>query len=263
MTGLLSTRSKASTLAALAGLLGSCSVYAPLQPSTPLLHAKGEAEVIGSAYLSGRLEGSVAYSPLKHVLVRVAGGQRTGGGDSTYFRIRQAEAGVGTYGRLAEEWLIGASVGYGLGTSGRRFEETRALIFRPDPPVTNEYKARFEKVYADGYIAYEGGRTTIGGAYRLSQVRFSTLTNNGVPVPMRRMTRLEPMLFLRFGNTRSGVPWVQGQLATSISVSSDYLRNRADPQLNDIKEGRLFTSIGLVLYPHRFKREPSALQTGY
>lgn len=232
------------------GTLTGCSVYAPLQPGTPLLHAKGEAEVTGSAYLSGRIEGSAAYSPINHLLVRVAGGQKTGGGDSSYFRIRQAEASLGTYWQVQDEWMVGATLGYGGGQSSRRFEETRLLVFRPDSAYSNQYYARFSKVHAEGYLAYEGGGATVGGAYRLSQVRFASLTNNGRPLPMRRMTRLEPMLFLRFGGSRRGLPWLQGQLATSVSLSPDYLRSRADSQIDDVKEGRLFTSFGLVIYPH-------------
>ncbi|UOQ76019.1 hypothetical protein MUN84_15540 [Hymenobacter sp. 5516J-16] len=82
-------------------------MYAPLQPSAPLVHKKGEAEVAASAYLTGRLEGSAAYSPAKHLIVRAAGGLRSDGSDSTYFRIRQLEAGIGTYRYIDEQWLLG------------------------------------------------------------------------------------------------------------------------------------------------------------
>lgn len=54
--------------------LSGCSVYMPLQPAAPVIREKGEAEVVGGAYLSGRLEASASYSPVKHVVVRAAGG---------------------------------------------------------------------------------------------------------------------------------------------------------------------------------------------
>ncbi len=237
-------------------LLASCSVYAPLQPATPLLHAKGEAEVTASAYLSGRLEGSAAYSPLKHVVVRAAGGlTTTSQTDSSRLRNRQFELSLGTYRQLgASEWLVGGSGGYGRGEGRRSFQSGGFEVFS-DTAVYRRYAARYHTLFADVFLAHEGPWSTWGVAYRLSQVRFGSLTDNGQTVPLRRMTRNEPMVFVRLGSRQGIMRWGQLQLATSLSWSADYTESslRA-PQLADIKESRLFTSVGLVIYPHRFGR---------
>ena len=240
---------------ALGVLLTSCSVYAPLQPSAPMLHDKGQAEVTGSVYLSSRLEGSVAYSPARHVLVRAAGGLQPDKRKDTYFRIQQVEVGAGTYRALSERWLVGGLGGYGRGQSSRRFTRTDEQRFALDTITTYAYAARFHKIFGEAFVAYEDDGFTMGLAYRLSQVRFSSLTNNGQPLKLQRMTRSEPMFFMRFGDRQGVFEWAQLQLGISTSWSPDYGRGvRLEQQLADIKEARLFTSIGLVVYPHKFRK---------
>lgn len=233
----------------------SCSVYVPLQPSAPMLRSKGESEAAANVYLSGRLEGSIAYSPVNHVLVRAAGGLLPNNGDSVDFHIRQFELGAGAYWPLSDRWLVGAMGGYGRGQSSRRFTRS-SLLFDPDPmTIQFDYASRFHKVYGETFVAYESEWATIGAAYRLSQVHFSSLTNNGLPVDLRRMTRSEPMFFLRFGNRTRFLPWGQFQLAISTSSSPGYrVDTPRELQLEDIKQGRVFTSVGFVIYPHRFKK---------
>ncbi|MBC6606999.1 hypothetical protein H8B13_09230 [Hymenobacter sp. BT188] len=220
-----------------------------------MLRNKGESEVAASLYLSGRLEGSVAYSPVKHVLVRAAGGLLPSNGDSVDFHIRQFELGTGTYWSLSDRWLVGAMGGYGRGQSNRRFKENDFEYFGPDTVISFNYAARFNKVFGEAFVAYEGEWATVGAAYRLSQVRFSSLTNNGSPVDLRRMTRSEPMLFMRFGNRSGFLPWGQFQLAVSTSSSPGYRGDTPlELQLDDIKQARVFTSIGFFIYPHRLKK---------
>ncbi|QNE38277.1 hypothetical protein F1C16_01250 [Hymenobacter sp. NBH84] len=87
-------------------------------------------------------------------------------------------------------------------------------------------------------------------------MHFTTLTNNNQPISLRRMTRNEPMLFMRFGNRQGVLQWAQLQLTLSASWSADLVRGSAPvgPLITDVKAGDLFTSIGIVVYPHRFKR---------
>jgi len=238
----------------------SCSVYAPLQPGAPTLRDKGQAEVAGSVYLSGRYEGAVAYSPVRHVLVRAAGGFRPDNSANTYFRTRQLEVGAGTYWPLGQRWLVGGMGGYGWGRGSRNFNRTSRLTSSiADTAITYDYAARFGKVFGEAFVAYEDGPVTFGLAYRLSQVRFSTLTNNGLPVDLRRMTRNEPMLFMRVGSKQGVLQWARLQVAFSTSSSTDAGRRNVEyyQQLEDVKEARIFTTIGLVVYPHLFKRASS------
>ncbi|OUJ73028.1 hypothetical protein BXP70_14380 [Hymenobacter crusticola] len=241
------------------GLLASCSVYTPLQPSAPLLRDKGQVEVAGSVFLAKRLEGSVAYSPARHVLVRAAGGLRPGKVDTTrtYFRLRQFELGAGTYWPLSGQWLVGGLGGYGRGKSSRRFD-AGGFESLNDSVTTYQYEARFHKVFGEVFAAYEGERTTMGLTYRLSQVRFPALTNNGIPINLRRMTRNEPMFFVRYWDREGVFPWAQLQLAVSLSWSADYSKKIWYEQpLRDLKEPQVLTSLGLVIYPHRFKKQYS------
>lgn len=232
----------------------SCSVYVPLQPSTPMLRTKGESELAANLYLSGRLEGSVAYSPARHVIVRAAGGLQPNNEDSVNFHIRQFELGVGTYHSLSDRWLVGVMGGYGRGQGSRRFTENEFEYFGPDSVIRYNYSARFQKLYGEAFVAYEDEWGTMGIAYRLSQVHFSSLTNNSAPVDLRRMTRSEPMVFMRFGNRTGFLPWGQFQLAVSTSWSPDYeKRVPIEEHRAYIKESRIFTSVGFVLYPHRLK----------
>lgn len=239
------------------GLLASCSVYAPLQSSAPALREKGQAEIAGSAYLAGRLEGSATYAPARHMLVRAAGGWQPGRSDSAshHFQIRQLELGAGTYWPLSDQWVVGGLGGYGRGNSSRHF--TRGVFESiSDTARTYRYEARFRKLYGEVFAVYEGEWTTFGLSYRLSRVSFPTLTNNGVPVNLRYMTRSEPMVYLRTGNRQGVLRWLQFQLAVSLAWSPDQLRrNTVGPEIFDTKEARIYTSFGLVLYPHRFKEK--------
>ncbi|SDX76572.1 hypothetical protein [Hymenobacter psychrophilus] len=247
---------KTVLLGLLISLMMGCSVYEPLRPAAPLLRAKGEAEVAVGGYLSGRLEGSAAYSPLNHLVLRAAGGMTVNQGESAGFRNRQFELGMGTYRQLPADWLIGGGGGYGRGEGNRAFTR-EGFGSNRDTTSYFDYAARYHTVFADAFLAHEGSWTTWGVAYRLSQVRFASLTNNGLPLPLRRMTRNEPMVFVRFGGWHKGKRWWQVQVATSLSWSSDYMAGRGAylPQpLADTKEARVLTSVGLVVYPHLLAR---------
>lgn len=233
------------------GALSGCSVYMPLQPGTPLLHAKGEAEVTGSAYLSGRLEGSAAYSPLNHVMVRAAGGLKVNGTDSVHYRIRQVEAGVGAYRRLGNCWLLGAMAGYGLGKGGARYYDDIDRV-GPNSILVNLYSYDFRKPYVEGCVSHQTSWTAVGMSCRFSQVRFSSFTDRGQPVPLRRMSRLEPSVFLRLGG-HNVLPWLQGQVAFCFSIAAESRTHSPNKAIYAMKMEPAFTSFGLVVYPHRFR----------
>ena len=243
-----------ASLVIIAVVLASCSVYAPLQPAAPLIGQKGQAEVAASAYINGRLEGSVAYSPVNNMLVRVAGGLKTGGGDSSYFRIKQLEAAVGTYRDLGSGWIIGGLAGYGAGNSSRRFQDG-GFEARWDTVEFRSYAAKFQKVHAEMYVVRDESWRNVGygASVRLAQVRFTSLTDQGIPVPLRQMTRVEPMAFISYSNL-DAFPWLHLRFTSSMSMSPDERKHRsADERIRNTKEGRLFTSLGLVIYPHLFK----------
>ena len=84
-----------------------------MHAATPAIRTRGEAEVTGLLHLNSRLEGAMTYSPLNHVLVRVAGSLRSDAADTAYFRVRQYEVAVGGYWTPNERWVMGALAGYG------------------------------------------------------------------------------------------------------------------------------------------------------
>ncbi|AHJ96233.1 hypothetical protein Hsw_0638 [Hymenobacter swuensis DY53] len=232
-------------------ILTGCSLYAPLQPSAPLIHIKGEAEVVASGYFSGRVEGSAAYSPLKYVVVRAAGGLKTNGTDSLYYRIRQLESSIGTYRRLGDGWLLGAMMGYGLGKGGARYYDDfqKAL---PDSVPLRLYRYSFRKPHVEAYVSHQSRWTTVGASCRFSQVRFANFTDRGQPVPLHRMSRLEPSVFLRLGGA-DVLPWLQGQVVLSLSMAAGGRTHSPDKAIYAMKMEPAFTSFGFVIYPHRFK----------
>ncbi|RSK32498.1 hypothetical protein [Hymenobacter metallilatus] len=194
---------------------------------------------------------------MNNLLVQVAGGLKTGGGDSSYFRIRQLEAGVGTYRDLGNGWVVGGLAGYGGGKSSRRFEDG-GFEARWDTVRFRSYAAKFQKLHAEVYVVRDEswlntGHLSYGAALRLAQVRFTSLTDQGIAIPLNQMTRVEPMLFISSGNP-DAFPWLQLRLTSSLSVSLDEGKwPSPDERIRNTKEGRLFTSLGLTIYPHRFR----------
>ena len=78
----------------------SCTVYAPMQGTMPLLTAKGQAEFGASIQPIGRVEATAAYSPANHLLLTagVTGCPKLG--TKNFLVTRQYEVGVGGYQKL-------------------------------------------------------------------------------------------------------------------------------------------------------------------
>lgn len=253
---MLSTLRPACFLIGLAGALSGCSVYAPMLPVAPQLRDKGEAEVQGTTFLNGRWEAGATYSPVRHLLVHAAGGLRRDNQDTTYFRIRQYEVGVGGYYPLGRRWLFSGLGGYGQARSLRGYYQFR--LFNDGELI--EFHSRYHRFFGEFSGRYQSGSggVVLGATYRLSQVRFDRLTYNGAPLGLRSMLRAEPMLFVRFGPTRGSLHWLQLQTSVGITGVPGY---RYDPtkepcEYSRVKEGRIVAALSLVLRPHLF-RTPS------
>ncbi|UOQ67003.1 hypothetical protein [Hymenobacter volaticus] len=230
--------------------LSSCSVYAPMLPAAPQIRDKGQVEVQGTSFLNGRWEAGATYSPVKHLLVRAAGGIKTDDRDTTYFRIRQYEVGVGGYYPLGERWLLSGLGGYGQARSSRGYFDVGPFV---SPGEDVAFRARYHKLYGEASASYRAPWVTMGIAYRLTRVTFSSLIYDNQPFDLRHMTRMEPMLFWRFGREDGAVPWLRVQ--TSIGGSSEG-RHKYDPnesyECSLIKDGRGFVAVSVILLPHLF-----------
>ena len=163
-----------------------------MQCAAPALSEKGQVEVAGSFYFNGRLHGAANYSPVRHLLVRAALDGKGDGQDSTYARIHQYELAAGTYWPLGEQVVLGALAGGGSAHSQVRYDSG---IFYT---THYQYDARYTKLFGELYGTWQlGPAVQLGAAYRLTRVRFASLTNLGQPLGLTSMLRGEPMFFLR------------------------------------------------------------------
>lgn len=237
-------------------LLSNCTVYAPMLPATPQLRDKGQAEIQATTFLNGRWEGGATYSPLKHVLVRAAGGFRSDSKDTTYFRIRQYEVGLGGYYPLGKHFLLSGMAGFGQATSRRGYQQV--MLFNGDPYLV-DFNARYNKLFGEVAFSYYNPWVTAGTAFRITQARFRSLTFNNAPLDLHSMTRIEPLFFLRVGSEEGVMRWLQVQVSGGLSgvPISTYTVDENNPrefEYNRIRRGQLVAGISLIFYPHRLAR---------
>ncbi|WP_210516795.1 hypothetical protein [Hymenobacter terricola] len=236
-------------------LLSSCVVYMPMQCAAPQITDKKQAEVTGSTYLNGRVEVAGTYSPVRHLLVLASYSTlRDDTKDSTYYRGHQYDLGVGTCWRLGDQWLVGALGGFGQAQSAAAYS-TGGFIF--GYPTRHEFDARYNKVFGEVYGTLQASNTvSVGAAYRVTQVNFTNLTDQSTPVDLGRMTRSEPMFFMRvrLGDGPTEDRPVQLQVAWGTSGTFGYNEkdtNTSYPAgVRDLKQSRGYTTIGITLFPH-------------
>ncbi|UOQ54950.1 hypothetical protein [Hymenobacter cellulosivorans] len=222
-------------------------------PAAPQLTDKGQAEVQGTTFLNGRWEGAATYSPLKHVLVRAGGGFKNDSGDTTYFRGRQYEVGLGGYYPLGQHWLVSGLGGFGQAVSRRGYVQPQFFI---GEPYNVDFNTRYNKYFGELALSYHNPWGTIGTAVRTSHVRFTSLLYNDQPLARLRMTRLDPMLFMRFGTEQGVLHWLNVQISGGITgvPLGTYTVDNNDPhefEYRRLREAQVFTALSLVFYPHR------------
>ncbi|MDO7877242.1 hypothetical protein Q5H93_21025 [Hymenobacter sp. ASUV-10] len=240
--------------------LGSCTVYAPMQCAAPNIRDKGEVEVAATLNANFRAEGAVTYSPVKHVLVRAAGGFRNNfpgdtATDTTFFRIRQYEVAAGGYWCPQPHLVVGILGGYGQAHNRRGFVGSNGW-FGPDLTIDERwriYDARYHTIFGEGFAVYQGRVLGGGGALRITDVQFDELTNRDIPVGLGSMLRVEPMGFIRFNATKSAGNFLYVQIASGVSWTSDNGR-RGDVHVENVREGNLKVAVSLLFYPHQLWR---------
>jgi hypothetical protein len=234
-------------------LAASCTVYAPMQPTISTIHAKGQAEIAGSVQVSGRVEGSVVYSPLPHVLVMGAGTFRPKLGDSTFSTTRQGELGLGGYLPLGHGWQLTGLAGYGRATTHRAYVE--------EPIIWGErrledYHMRYGKLFGQASLTHEGPRSSFGTVYRLSRISFDQLDytvafSPRTAVPLRSMVRHEALLFGRYGLDAQHRWQLQGSVGLSVAGTPEQptTDNPGGDQANHLLLPVPTASLGVVFRP--------------
>jgi|GEM_PF-1768161 len=236
-------------------LATSCTVYSPMQPTVSTVSKAGQVEVAGSVQATGRVEGSVVYSPLPHLLVSAAGTFRPKlGTDSTFNTTQQGEVGVGGYLPLGHGWQLTGLAGVGLGSSHRAYVE-EPLIWGTRTLET--YQSRFHKAFGQLSLTHEGRIGSIGGVYRLSKVSFTQL-NYTEPeylrfyaVPLPSMVRHEALLFGRL-NLDAAQRWqLQGTAGLSVSGTPEQKTDDGfdQDQANHVLLPVPMVSLGVVFRP--------------
>jgi hypothetical protein len=244
-------------LAGLGGLLGSCTVYVPMQGAAPEIRAKGEAEIAGSWSFTNRLDASATYSPLNHLLVRAATsakGGRPNLSDSNYLQNNQYELNLGTYWPLGEHWLVGGLAGFGQAHSQARYvDDGRVKLFSGVQAVDHQFDAIYAKYSGEVYVSWQPSElVSLGFSYRLVQLRLTDVTDVGLPVAAGPILRSEPMFFVRFRPVfQEGV--IQFQAAVGSSQAFPYqsvVPSGQDDPARQFTLGRGYASVGVAFYPH-------------
>jgi hypothetical protein len=225
-----------------------------MQPTMSLVKAVGEAEATVSIQPIGRIEATAAYSPVPHLLLTVGGTVCPKLGSKRFLVTRQYELGAGGYLPLGSFWLLNAIGGYGQAVNNRGSQDLGFIL----SSTHNEYNARYNKLFIQAGIAHSGDNQSFGFTYRLTQVRFSTLTDTELgELPLSNMLRHEALFFVRRPIGNSGQWETQGTIG--MSVSSTPRRNDkqgapgygdAEYQANRTLLPALYTSLGLVYRPH-------------
>lgn len=233
--------------------VGGCTVYAPMQPTMPLVREAKQAEITASIQPTGRVEAMMAYAPVSRLLLTAGGSVSPKLSSRNFLVSRQYELGLGSYLPLNESWLLNGLGGFGQAVNSRGYHDL-AFIFSS---TYSEYHARYSKLFAQIGIAKERPRGSIGFTYRITQVYFASLIDTRLgPLPLPRMLRHEAMLFARHNwasNDRWESIWTLGLSASStptLNTNQGYPSyGAAEYQANRNLLPAFYTSWGVVYRP--------------
>ncbi|GAA4040629.1 hypothetical protein GCM10022409_28220 [Hymenobacter glaciei] len=233
-------------------------MYQPTQCAAPQITGPKQGEITASSYLNGRYELSGSYSPLPHLLVRVSTGSLRSDSrdvrDSTYYRGHHYDLGLGTYWRLGSQGVVGGLGGFGQARNEASYSRGGFIL---SYPTRYELDARYNKLFGEVYGIIQGGDVvSFGAAYRITQVRFTTLTDRAIPLELSSMTRGEPMLFMRvrLGDGPFEDRPLQLQAAWGTSATFGYDDKNQQPTYSlgarELLQGRGYTTVGITIFPH-------------
>ena len=178
---------KAVFFAACGLALTSCTVYAPMTPTMPLVEESGQLEVTASVQPSARVEATAAYSPLAHVVLTGSGSLGLNLGGRQYLRTQQGELGIGRYWHLNDNWLMNATGGGGYAAVNRQ-----NCIWGCE-----QRQGQYRKLFGQVGIARIGSFGAASLTYRLSRLHYTEVASSGRAIPDFSTYRHELALALR------------------------------------------------------------------
>ena len=209
-------------------LLGSCAVYVPTVPSTPLLTQKQVAITAGLRGISS-LEAGAAWAPTAHLLLAGESAYTGSTTETTTNNVtttyhdshRQVGLGLGYYQAptARSAWYWAAVGGVGFASAQLHAIDVGYFLILPLPYVSGFYEARYRRYYGQLYAARPlGPLVTAGASVRGTLVDYTRLTYDGQPLTPTNHFFVEPTLFLRLGH---GVVQGQGTLGLSLPTAGD------------------------------------------
>ena len=249
-------------LAGVALLLGSCAVYAPTIPATPLLEKK-QVEVVASLRSLVAFDGSVAWAPTTHLLVvgEAAALQNNGSYsdqsvDLTYTDYhRQGGLGLGYYqaptATRPAYWAAVGGVGFASTSLHAVDVGPPGFLFIPATEYRGHYQAQYRRYYGQLYAAWPRPQgLTCGASLRGTVADYTSLTLEGQPIAPVNRVFLEPTFFMRFGQRA-----LRGQVTAGLSLPLSDDRN--NPTAKRTAPLSYLFSIGLVIRPDLLlKKQP-------
>lgn len=235
-------------------LLGSCAVYVPTVPSTPLVTEAGQVEVTAGIRSFSSLELGGAWSPANHVMVTAEtalqtsdGSETTNGNTFKYTnRHRQASVGLGTYRLVGPEQKVYLAAVGGFGfAKADVYDPHLGFLILPifgRAPITY-YEASYQRYYGQFYAAHLGRIVSYGGSLRGTFVNYNLLRRNDLDISSPSNFFLEPTFFIRVG---SGPLQFQGTAGFSAPTHGNY----NDENRNNLSPVSMLFGAGIVFRPH-------------
>ena len=186
-----------------AGVLGlsGCGVYVPHVAPMPVMTQRVEAKLavtpllaLGSGSGGGTrlnvptVEGYVAVSPVRHLVVVAAGGGSTIRRRPTTLRYgvreRQGDVSAGYYGWLNANrtYYLATTAGLGAGSATRYFTQREARLFTAGGTYQYLMLADYRRVFAQAQVSQVTPTATVSGFLRFDRVQFQVLEKWRAPI---------------------------------------------------------------------------------
>ncbi|MXV14372.1 hypothetical protein GS398_03615 [Pedobacter sp. HMF7056] len=184
-------------------LFGSCSsLYLPNVPNTPMLSAKGELHASGHVSLRGNISLNSAYAVSDHFGVLFNGSvmdRKRGTKEQAHNLVETAGGYLTTFGQDGTR-VLELYAGLGRGNGDRFYKQTA------DAAADNQ-QSKFNKTFFQANFSSKKEKSlklfsrefplNYGTALRVSYLRMTEFTRNGIDQPKEDNIFLEPVFFTR------------------------------------------------------------------